>query len=133
MAAIGQRPATTLLAILLLMATAAHGAIFPDHLGTYEKSAPETIGIPDKELYDEYGLEATESADYTSPDKKPISVTAWRLHDSTGALALFDSRRPPGATPSDFAQLAVTPRTAPSLSSGTMYSNLQVACSISPP
>jgi hypothetical protein len=89
------------------MAMAAHGAIFPDHLGTYQKSAPKTIGIPDKELYDEYGLEATESADYTSPDKKHISATAWRLHDSTGALALFDSRRPPGATPSDFAPLAV--------------------------
>ena len=95
------------LAILPLLTGAAQAAIFPDHLGTYERSAPKTIGVPDKELYDEYGLEATESAEYTSPDKKPISVTAWRLHDSTGALALFDSRRPPGATPSDFAQLAV--------------------------
>ena len=90
-----------------IFAALLHGAIFPDHLGTYQRSAPKTIGIPDKELYDEYGLEATESADYTSPDKKPISATAWRLHDSTGALALFDSRRPPGATRSDFAQLAV--------------------------
>jgi len=95
------------LAILTLLTGAAQSAIFPDHLGTYQKSAPKTIGIPDKELYDEYGLEATESAEYTSPDKKPISATAWRLHDSTGALALFDSRRPSGATPSDFAQLAV--------------------------
>ena len=94
-------------AILPLLTGAAQAAIFPDHLGTYQRSAPKTIGIPDKDLYDEYGLEATESADYTSPDKKPISATAWRLHDSTGALALFDSRRPPGATPSDFAQLAV--------------------------
>ena len=103
----GQRPAASLLATLLLLTGAAQGAIFPNHLGTFQKSAPKTIGIPDKELYDEYGLEATESADYTSPDKKHISATAWRLHDSTGALALFDSRRPPGATPSDFAQLAV--------------------------
>ena len=69
-------PAASLFATLLLLTGAAQGAIFPDHLGTYEKSAPKTIGIPDKELYDEYGLEATESADYTSPDKKPISVTA---------------------------------------------------------
>ncbi len=90
-----------------IFAALLQGAIFPDHLGTYQRSAPKTIGIPDKDLYDEYGLEATESAEYTSPDKKHISATAWRLHDSTGALALFDSRRPPGATPSDFAQLAV--------------------------
>jgi len=103
----GQGPAASLFATLLLLTGAAQAAIFPDHLGTYQKSAPKTIGIPDQELYDEYGLEATESADYTSPDKKHISATAWRLHDSTGALALFDSRRPPGATPSDFAQLAV--------------------------
>ena len=106
-AARGQGRAAGVLATLLLLTGAAQPAIFPDHLGTYQKSAPKTIGIPDKELYDEYGLEATEAADYTSPDKKPISATAWRLHDSTGALALFDSRRPPGATPSDFAQLAV--------------------------
>jgi hypothetical protein len=90
-----------------IFAALLQGAIFPDHLGTYQRSAPKTIGIPDKELYDEYGLEATEAADYTSPDKKHFSATAWRLHDSTGALALFDSRRPPGATPSDFAPLAV--------------------------
>lgn len=100
-------PATGLFATMLLLTGAAQAAIFPDHLGTYQRSAPKTIGIPDKELYDEYGLEAAESADYTSPDKQPISATAWRLHDSTGALALFESRRPPGATPSDFAQLAV--------------------------
>ena len=103
----GQGPGASLFATLLLLTGAAQAAIFPDHLGTYQKSAPKTIGIPDQELYDEYGLEATESADYTSPDKKHISATSWRLHDSTGALALFDSRRPPGATPSDFAQLAV--------------------------
>jgi len=95
------------LGIVPLLTGVVQGAIFPDHLGTYERSAPKTIAVPDKELYDEYGLEATESADYTSPGKKPISATAWKLHDSTGALALFDSRRPPGATQSDFAQLAV--------------------------
>ena len=41
-------------------------AIFPDQIGPYKKSAPKTIGIPDKPLYDEYGLEATEAAEYTS-------------------------------------------------------------------
>ena len=95
-----------MLATLFLFGSVTQAAIFPDHLGAYQKSAPKTIGIPDKELYDEYGLEATEAAEYNTPDKKHFSATAWRLHDSTGALALFDNRRPPGATPSDFAQLA---------------------------
>ena len=49
-----------------IFAALLHGAIFPEHLGTYQRSAPKTIGIPDKELYDEYGLEATESAEYTT-------------------------------------------------------------------
>ncbi|MEO8053008.1 MAG: DUF6599 family protein [Acidobacteriota bacterium] len=103
----GQWPGASLLVALLLLTGAARGAIFPDQLGAYQKSAPKTIGIPDQELYDEYGLEATESAGYDGPDKKHFVATAWRLHDSTGALALFESRRPPGATPSNFAQLAV--------------------------
>jgi len=100
-------PAALAIASLLLLAGAAQAAIFPDHLGTYVRSAPKTIGIPDQELYDEYGLVATEAAEYDSPDKKHMSATAWQLHDSTGALALFDSRRPPGAVPSNFAELAV--------------------------
>jgi hypothetical protein len=38
------------------------------------------------------------------------TATAWRLRDPTGALALFESRRPPNATPSKLTRLAaVTP------------------------
>jgi hypothetical protein len=84
-----------------------HGAIFPDQIGPYHKSAPKTIGIPDQALYTEYGLEASEAADYASPDKKRFSAVGWRLHDSTGALALFQFRRPPGAAAATFAPLAV--------------------------
>ena len=80
--AIRLTPAAGVLGILVLLTGAAHAAIFPDHLGAYQRLAPKTIGIPDQELYDEYGLEATESADYTSPGKKPISATAWRLHNT---------------------------------------------------
>ena len=101
----GQGPGASFL--ILLLAVSVQAAIFPDQIGLYQKSAPKTIGIPDQALYDEYGLEATEAADYSSPDKKNFSAVAWRLHDSTGALALFQFRRPSGAVAADFAPLAV--------------------------
>jgi len=94
-------------ALLFLLAASANAAIFPDQIGEYQKSAPKTIGIPDQALYSEYGLEASEAADYASPEGKKFSAVGWRLHDSTGALALFQFRRPSGATTAAFAPLAV--------------------------
>ncbi len=100
--------------LILLAGASLSAAIFPDQIGLYQRSAPKTIGIPDQALYDEYGLDAAESADYTLNDPasktksaKRFSASAWRLHDSTGALALFQSRRPPGATKANFAELSV--------------------------
>jgi len=97
--------------LILLACTAAslyaQNPIFPDQIGAYQKSAPKTIGIPDQALFEEYGLEATEAADYTAPDKKRFTATAWRTHDSTGAMALFEFRRPPGATVANFTPLSV--------------------------
>lgn len=92
---------------LFLRGATAEAAIFPDQIGAYQKSSPKTVGIPDRALYEEYGLEESEAADYTSPDKQRFSASAWRLHDSTGAMALFQFRRPPGAGTADFLPLAV--------------------------
>ena len=36
-----------------------------------------------------------------------FTASAWRFRDSTGAMAMFEARRPPGATRSDVTQLAV--------------------------
>jgi len=94
-------------AAFLLCGAAGQAAIFPDQIGPFQKSAPKTIGIPDQPLYDEYGLEATEAAEFTAADKRHFSAVGWRLHDSTGALALFQLHRPPGAASADFAPLAV--------------------------
>jgi len=93
----------------------AQAPIFPDQIGVYEKSAPTTLSTPERFLYEEYGLELTEQAIYTAPDKRRFTATGWRLHDSTGAMALFQLRRPSGATPAKFAPLAV------STSDGVIY------------
>src|SRR6185369_16686766 len=78
------------------------GAILPDQIGEFKKSAPKTIAIPDQALFAEYGFDATESADYGK-----FSVTAWRFHDSTRAMAMFEMRRPAVATLSNISKLAV--------------------------
>jgi len=105
----GPRPARYFCHGLLLLASVAplQAAIFPDQVGAFTKGPVKTVSAPDLDLYDEYGIQATEQAEYASPDKKFLA-TAWRFHDSTGAMAMFEYRRPPGATPSKLAKLAVS-------------------------
>ena len=79
-----------------------YAGILPDQIGELKKSAPKTIGIPDQALYDEYGFDASESADYGK-----LVVTAWRFRESTGAMAMFEARRPAVATLSNISKLAV--------------------------
>ena len=83
---------------LLVFAASAHAAIFPDTLGIYKKIAPKTVSALDQALYDEYGLDGSEQAEYIAP-KKHFMATAWRFRDSTGAMATFESRRSPGSEP----------------------------------
>jgi hypothetical protein len=97
--------------LLLLAAGLAHGAIFPDQLGDFKKSAPKTVSVRDHTLDDEYGFEATEQAAFATsgsatPEKKFLA-TAWRFKDSTGAMAFFQQHRPSGAAPAKLTQLSV--------------------------
>lgn len=94
-----------------LSCLSARGAIFPDKLGPFEKHPPKAFAAPDRDLYSEYGMEATEQAEYVAPaeksDARKFSATAWRFRDSTGAMAAFESRRPPGAKPEKVTALSV--------------------------
>jgi len=95
-------------ALILLLATLpAMGAIFPDKIGDFEKSAPASVAVPDKSLYDEFGLESTEQAEFKSDDQH-FTATAWRFRDSTGAMAFFQAHRPSGADPAPLSKLSVT-------------------------
>jgi hypothetical protein len=101
------------LILFLAAVVSVQAGIFPDQLGTFAKSAPKTLSAPDRELDNEYGIQANEAAEYTSPDKagagkKHFVATGWRFQNSTGAMAMFEARRPPKATPSKIAKLAVT-------------------------
>jgi Family of unknown function (DUF6599) len=94
-------------ALLLLAAGLAHAAIFPDQIGSFHKSAPKTVFAPDLPLLHEFGLEATEQADYAAPSGKHFIATAWRFQDSTGAMAFFEAHRPPGAFRAQPGRLAI--------------------------
>ncbi|HEY4363222.1 MAG TPA: hypothetical protein VGN17_19795 [Bryobacteraceae bacterium] len=80
---------------LLLTAALAHAAIFPDSLGDYAKGPTKELAAPDPALFQEYGFEAAEQAEFTSPTLGKITASAWRFHDSTGAMAAAQSQRPP--------------------------------------
>lgn len=101
-------------ALLLLTAVPAAsllGAIFPETIGrgTPDESTRGTVTqvkAPDAELYAEFGFQEAEQAAYTSA-KGNFTITGWKVRDSTGALALFESRRPTDATPAQLAQISI--------------------------
>ncbi len=62
--------------------------ILPDRLSGVERTSFRPIPIEpgDRDLWDEYGLEQSESATYRGSGRN-FTVNAWRLRDSTGAFA----------------------------------------------
>jgi len=84
-------------------------AILPDQIGAFARGETKAVPAQDAALYQEFGFISSEQAQYTSPDKNPgkrFTATAWRLRDSTSALALFDVLRPDDATPAKLAALS---------------------------
>ena len=87
-------------------------AILPDQIGDFARGETKSLtakdAVPDPALYQEFGLISAEQAQYTAPDKNPkrFTATAWRLRDSTGALGLFEARRPADATPAKLSALS---------------------------
>ncbi|MCU1339616.1 MAG: hypothetical protein JWO19_5197 [Bryobacterales bacterium] len=84
--------------VFLVCAWPLGAAILPDHIGDFAKGETKTLAASDAPLYQEFGYLNGEQAQYTAPGKR-FSASAWRLRDSTGALALFEVQRPPDATP----------------------------------
>ena len=102
-----QKSGAGILALFFWLIPALSAAIFPDHIGAFDKGAPSALTVPDRALFDEFGLEATEQAEYKS-DPKHFTATAWRFRDSTGALAFFEAHRPSGANAAPISKLSVT-------------------------
>jgi hypothetical protein len=84
----------------------AGAAIWPDAIGAFQKTSTPANALLDRPVWDECGLAETEAAIYQNAGKQ-FTAMAWRLRDSTGALAAFDWQRNAKATPSTVAALAV--------------------------
>ncbi len=92
--------------IALVLPVACMASILPDTMGEYHRGTPSKPGLTDAKLWDEFGLKEAETAAYSDASTS-FQATAWRLQDSTGAMAAFQWQRPADSTVSNAAPLAV--------------------------
>src|SRR5262245_44888371 len=94
--------------LMMLLPAFASAAIWPDAIGTYRRmSAQPASPAEDRAIWNEFGFQEGEAAQYEAAGKKFIA-TAWRFLDATGAMATFQWQRPAAAKPSIVAKLAAT-------------------------
>lgn len=84
----------------------AASSLWLDKLGDLKKVSSKPVQVQDKDLWDEYGLEAAESAQYAGAGKT-LNGTMYRLKDPTGGLAVFQMLRPAGAKKSKATDVSV--------------------------
>lgn len=70
--------------------------ILPDTIGAWKKEAPAPAAVPDPKVWQEYGLQASETAEYAGGAKK-FSMSAYRFPDATGAFAAWQEIVPEDA------------------------------------
>jgi hypothetical protein len=69
-----------------VFSSSAQAAIFPDQIGPYHKTSAKPVPVGDPALYQEYGFQEAEQADFSAPSGD-FHAIAWRFADSTGAMA----------------------------------------------
>ena len=87
-------------AVALFLPGLLAAAILPDSVGAYKKSATGSLTLEHQPVWNEYGLQASEHATYELTGKQ-LQVEAYRLQDSTGALAAWQWKRPALTRPAD--------------------------------
>ncbi len=92
--------------VALIIPAVSFAGIWPDTFGAFHRADAKPIQVSDRPLWDEFGLQQTEQAQYEFQAKK-FTGTAYRLQDSTGALSAFDAERPSEAKTSALGTLAV--------------------------
>lgn len=82
----------------LILPALAGAAILPDTIGAWQKGAATPAAVPDQKLWQEYGMQDSETAPYAANGQK-YTISAYRFNDAAGVLGAFDQVRPPDATP----------------------------------
>jgi len=76
------------------------GAILPEYVGQYRKVSSAPLTLDHQPVWNEYGLQAAEQGTFALNGKK-VTVDAYRMQDSTGALAAWQWKRPQDSHPAD--------------------------------
>lgn len=84
--------------LLFFLPALVSAAILPDTIGDWQKGPAAPAAVSDRKVWQEYGLQASETAEYAANGTK-YSISAYRFTDATGALAAFDEARPEDAVP----------------------------------
>jgi hypothetical protein len=92
--------------VAILLPALSPAAILPETIGPYHLTNGAPVAIQEKSIWDEYGLKETQSGKYEH-EKDSLTVTAWRLGDTTASMAAFEWQRPAKSTPSKLAPMAV--------------------------
>ena len=86
------------LAILLIAAcTPSAAALLHEALGPFERLEPRTYQPTDIDVFEEFGLDEAEEAEYRTADGRSVLVRALQFYADTGAVAAYAWLRPPGA------------------------------------
>ena len=83
----------------------ASAAIWPDSIGSWQRTGTSAPKLSDQALWDEYGLKESEAATFESGSRK-FTAVGYRLGDTTGAMAAFDWQRPADGKPHPLADLS---------------------------
>ena len=96
---------------VLLLPGILGAAILPETVGPWQRAAVTQPALADRPVWDEYGLKEAETATYRN-GTATLTLTAWRLQDTTGSLAAFQWQRPSNSQPSKLAPLSAETRDA---------------------
>ncbi len=95
----------------------AAAAIWPEEFYGLKRVALETVKPDPDPVWQEYGFEQGEIADYRGEGVR-LRATAWRFADSTSALAFYQWQRPQGYRRAEIVPLSVESPTALFLAHG---------------
>ena len=109
MAVPSERPTLAIrLAIAVLLVCAPGGAtLLHEALGSFERLEPTPYEPPEADVFNEFGLEEAEEAEYRTADGRSVTVRALQFYDDTGAVAAYSWLRPVGATEVERGERAV--------------------------
>ena len=90
---VSRRNGIVLCLALFVNSALASAAVLPTQFGEYKRVAAGQVDISDRLVWDEYGFNTAERADFAANGRK-VNVSVWQMKDTTGALAALQWLQP---------------------------------------